>query len=120
MRAVGGIVEDAVVDVEYLEDVQKLALVGVEALDLHVEDRGRVEHDAGRLLDVGGETVLVGPLGLLHALEEGRVVLERDELLELHGVIEPPVTDGVGNETRVCGIGLGEGTDDERRRWSCC
>ena len=80
----------------------------MEALDLHVEDRGRVEHDAGRLLDVGGETVLVGPLGLLHALEEGRVVLERDELLELHGVIEPPVTDGVGNETRVCGIGLGE------------
>ena len=80
----------------------------MEALDLHVKDHVAVELSAGDLLDVGGEALLVGALGLLHGVQEARVLLEGDELLELVGVVQPAGADGVGDELGVGRVGLAQ------------
>jgi hypothetical protein len=64
-----------------VEDVQELALVFVEALDLDVEDGVRVDLDAVVLEDVLGEPDLVDALDALEAAEEVLVGLELLELL---------------------------------------
>ena len=86
----GGVVQHAVVQVHDLEDVQQLALVRMEALDLHVEDGIQCSdgHAAGTL-DVCGEPLLVRALGRGEAVEEGLIVGEGLELLELRGVAVP-------------------------------
>ena len=80
----------------------------MEALNLDVEDHVGVELDAGGLLDVGGQALLVLLLGLVHGLQEARVGLEGLELLELVGVVEPALADGLGDELGVGGVGLAQ------------
>ena len=66
MNAVGEVgdlaVLDRVIEIEDGERVEKLALVLVKALDLHVEDEVGRKLDALVLCDVGGELFLVGAL----------------------------------------------------------
>jgi hypothetical protein len=53
---------DLVVERHGLDDVEQLALVFVDALDLDVEHRGGIDRTPMRLLDEIGEAVLVGAL----------------------------------------------------------
>ena len=108
LRLEGRICEETVVDVEDLEDVQELALVGMEALDLDIEDRGRIELDARRVLDVAGKALLLRLLGSMDILQERLVLLIRDELLELIGILEPAIADCIGDELCIGRVGLCE------------
>lgn len=71
-----GVGDATVVDVHHLHDVHELALVGVEALNLNIEDGVGVDNQTGLGLNVGGQTLLVGALGGTHGLQELGVVLE--------------------------------------------
>ena len=66
--------------------VQKLALVLLQALDLHVEDGVGVEDDALGLLGVKGELLLVGALDLLQTAQHGGVFGVLVQLRELFGL----------------------------------
>ena len=78
-----GIGLEPVIQADDVQDVQVLALVFVDALDLHVEDRGRIDDDAGALLDQTGQRGLVGVLDLAPLGAEIRVVDQRLELAQL-------------------------------------
>ena len=66
--------------------VQKLALILVQTLDLHIEDRIGIEHDALRLFDISGKVDLVGALDLAETVEHGGVVRVGFEPFERLGV----------------------------------
>ena len=97
-----------VVDVHHLHDVHELALIGVEALYLDIEDGVGVNNQTGLGLDVGGQTLLVGALGGTNGLQELGVVLETFKLLQLIGVLEPAIANGLGHELGIGGVGLGK------------
>ena len=82
--------------------VQQLALVLVQALHLDVEHRVRIQHKALMAVDPGGKALLVVALHRGELLHEGRVVRERQQLLQLHEVGAPALADGLVHE-------LGEG-----------
>ena len=68
--------------------VQKLTLILVQALDLHVEDRVGIEHDALRLFDVGGKIELIRALDLAEAVQHRSVVCIGLELFKRFGLQE--------------------------------
>ena len=80
----------------------------MEALHLNVEDGVGVDDQTGLGLNVGGQTLLVGALGGAHGLQELGVVLKLLELLQLKGVLQPAVANGLGHELGVGGVGLGK------------
>ena len=53
-----GVGFDAVVQRHDVQHVEMLALVLVDTLDLHVEQRFRIDRDAGRAPHVGGQILL--------------------------------------------------------------
>ena len=76
----------------------------MEALHLNIEDGVGVDDQTGLGLNVGGQALLVGALGGTHGLEELSVVLELLEFLQLKGVLEPAVANGLGHELGVGGV----------------
>ena len=73
-----------------MERVQELPLVLVDALDLRVEDRLRIDHLPGRRLEPIGEARLGLALGRAHRGAKRVVAGERRELLELvRSAIQP-------------------------------
>ena len=80
----------------------------MEALYLDIEDGVGVNDQTGLGLNVGGQTLLVGALGGTHGLQELSVVLKLFELLQLKGVLEPAVANGLGHELCIGGVGLGK------------
>ena len=80
----------------------------MEALNLNIEDGVGVDDQTGLGLDVGGQTLLVGALGGTHGLQELGVVLKLLELLQLKGVLEPAIANGLGHELGIGGVGLGK------------
>jgi hypothetical protein len=99
-----GIVADLLPERDGLEDVQVLALVFVDALDLDVEHRVGVGRETMR----GGKPVrqprLVRALHAGVAVEEARIVEMGFQLRQLFGITHPVVADGVGDEGREAGI----------------
>ena len=80
----------------------------MEALNLNIEDGVGVNDQTGLGLNVGGQALLVGALGGTHGLQELGVVLKLLELLQLKGVLEPAVANGLGHELGVGWVGLGK------------
>ena len=70
----------------HLQGIEVLALVLVDALDLHIKERGRIHQHAGVAVDVVAQLALHRQLGGLPALQEAGVV---DELLQLAQLVEP-------------------------------
>jgi hypothetical protein len=66
-------VQDAVVARHHVQHVEQLALVFVDALDLHVEHRVGVERRSHVLLDPVGQPQLVLALGMAEGAHEGRL-----------------------------------------------
>ena len=62
-------------------DVQELALVLVNPLDLHVEERGGIDFDSEVTLDRRRQTLLVPLLDGGEFLAEASVVGQREQLL---------------------------------------
>ena len=76
MEVGSGIVEDLTIEGDDVQQVEVLALVFVEALDLDVKDGVRADMDAAGVLDDFGEDDFVAALDVVVALTEGAVVSE--------------------------------------------
>ena len=76
------LVQDAAVQVQDVQQVEVLALVLVQSLDLHVKERVRRDVDVDELLDAGGEADLVGALDRQEAFLEGRTIGDGVELAQ--------------------------------------
>ena len=85
-----------------------LALVLVQALDLHVEDGVGVHHVALDLLQVGGQALFVAALDLAHLLQHLGVVPVLHQVRELAGVVDIVGADQVGDQAGQLGVGLVE------------
>ena len=86
LHGAAGVILQLLVEIENVHGVEQLALVLVQALDLHVEDRVRVEYGALRLFDVSGKVELIGALDLAKAVKDRSVVRIRFQLLQRLGV----------------------------------
>ena len=105
----GGRRLDLLVARDHAQHVHQLALVLVNALDLHVEHRRQGHVDAGQLLHFGGEPRLVLELDGGPALAEGGVVGERLEARELGRVLDPLVRpQRLGDQRGLPGVAEGE------------
>ena len=80
----------------------------MEALYLNIEDGVGIDDQTGLGLNVGSQALLVGALGGTHGFQELGVVLKLLELLQLKGVLQPAVANGLGHELGVGGVGLGK------------
>ena len=94
-----------VIQADDVQDVQVLALVLVDALDLHVEDRRRIDDDAGAFLDQSRQRGLVGVLDLAPLGAEIRIVGQRLELAQLRQVADPLIADALRDAMREPRIG---------------
>ena len=97
---------DLVVERHRLDDVEELALVLVDALDLDVEDRVRVEPQSHAVADEMREAVLVLALHLGEGVLEGRVVGVLLEVAERVDVVEEARADGVDEQVGQAGVAL--------------
>ena len=88
-----------------MQHIQVLALVLVDALDLHIEDGIRVDGHAGALADERGQRALVGALDLAPLGAKVRVLGQRLEPAQLARDLDPAVADGARDELRQARIG---------------
>ncbi len=98
----------AVVARHHVQHVEQLALVLVDALDVHVEQRIGVHGDPEVVADQAREILLVRPLGGAERRTEGVVVGERRDPGERVQVLEPAVAEVVCDERREPRVGLVE------------
>ena len=91
-----------------VQHVQQLALVLVEALDLHVQHGVRVDVDPAVRLDPVGQALLVGELGGRKFLQECRLVREFLQLGQLAEVLAPVGADRLVDEGRQRPVGVGQ------------
>ena len=99
---------DLDVKMDGVEDVQELALVFVDALDLHIEERVGIDIDTLRCLEVLGEAFLVLLLDGHEFLLELGVLGELLELAQVVEVLDPAFADLGRDETRHGGVGLAD------------
>ena len=83
---------DTEVQVQHVQGVQQLALVLVQALDLHVEDGIRVDHHTLALGDPLGKVALVSGLDFTELLHDALVGGVAAQFLEIVEVGDPGVT----------------------------
>ena len=81
-----------------MENVQKLALVFVQALNLDVKNAVRVKEVVLRVLEEVGQYLLVGVLDFYQLVKAGLVVGEFFKLLELCQILFPAVADSLCDE----------------------
>jgi len=91
-----------------VQQVEQLALVFVDALDLHVEQRGRIDHDAEPLLDHLRQAQLVVALDAHELVAEAGVVGQRRQPPQLVEVLEPALAELGADQFRQRRIGLVE------------
>jgi hypothetical protein len=99
-----------VVQRDRLEDVQELPLVLVDALDLHVEQRIRIEAQAQPIGNQPRQRHLVLAAHRGETLPERGVVGQRGECFEPGRVVLNLRSDGVDDKLRQCRIRLVEPT----------
>ncbi len=97
---------DRLVQGDRLDDVEQLALVLVDALDLHVEQSGGIDVDPGPVGDDRGERLLPAEPRRRVALHEGRILGEGVEAAEQPGIVEDARADGFDREPGQAGIGV--------------
>ena len=76
-----------------MKEVQVLALVFVQALDLHVEHRRWIDFDATLGLDISCKTLLVGELHRHELLAEFSIIGVFIDFAELVQITFPSVAD---------------------------
>ena len=91
-----------------LEDIEQLALVLMQTLDLYIEQGIGVHLDAIALEDQIAEALLVGQLDLLQAGEHTGIVSVLQQLLQLSGVLDEAVPDELFEQSTEVRIGLAQ------------
>ena len=99
---------DLQVHMEDLEDVEQLALVLMQTLDLHVEQGVGVHHHAVALQDQVGQAFFVVQLDVLELLEHRRVVVVLHQLFQLGAVLGEAVPDQLLEQGGQLGVGLAQ------------
>ena len=89
-----------------MQQVEQLALVFVDALDLHVEQALRVDRDAGGAFDVGRQTVLVRMFDGCEPHPQRRVLAQAAQALQLVQIEPPGPSQGVVQQCRQARVGL--------------
>ena len=84
---------DIVVKRQDMQDIQQLPLVFMQALDLHVEDRIRVDVDTVVLRDISGKAYLVFALDGLQIFQNIRIVTVLEQRFERVRVVQEAVAD---------------------------
>ena len=84
-----GVGNDGLVARHHVQDVEQLPLVFVDALDLHIEQAGRVDDDAQLTPDQIGQALLVGGLDGEELLAETDVGGQRRQRLDLGQIFAP-------------------------------
>ena len=92
------VVEELAIQTDDVDEIEMLALVFVQSLDLHIEERIGADADAAAILNDLGEAHFVAAFDVVEALLEGAVGGEFFEAAELRGVFEPAGADGLGDE----------------------
>ncbi len=101
----GGVVLDPPVEADDVQAVEQLALVLVDPLDLHVEDRVRVHQRAGAPLDHRGQVHLVAALDRLERRVEPHVVDQRPQPRQLVEVRDPRAAQSLGDHLGQARVG---------------
>ena len=100
-RQVGlGLVEQAVIPHDHLQNVQQLSLVLVQALDLHVEQRVGRHFDGEPSLDPLGQPLLVSTLDGAKLLLKLGVIGVFLQLAQLPKVANPAVANALRDRSR--------------------
>ena len=92
-----GVLAQPIVENDDSQRVEQLPLVFVNAFDLAVEDRVRIDYNLGVPLDPVDEPRLGGALGRENRGPKHRVVGQRAQFLQPREVGDPPVADGGGD-----------------------
>ena len=87
------VILDIVVKRQDMQDIQQLPLVFMQALDLHVEDRIRVDVDTVVLRDISGKAYLVLALDGLQIFQNIRIVTVLEQRFERVRVVQEAVAD---------------------------
>ena len=97
---------DLVVEGDRLDDVEELALVFVDALDLDVEHGRGIDAHAHAAADELGELHLVLALHRRELLLEGGIVGEGLEFMQRFRIVHEPVADRLADQRGEAGIAL--------------
>ncbi len=81
-----------------IETEEKLPLILVYALYLHIEDRGRIDFDPGGLVNIIGEVFFISRLDLAPFIPEVFIVFQRKQLFQLIEICYPIIAYRVGDE----------------------
>ena len=87
-----------------MQDVEQLSLVLVDAFDLAIEERIRVDDLTGRRLEPVGEAHFGGSLGLAEVGDKGGIIGQWHEMMELGQVRDPAVADGLNEQAGKVGV----------------
>jgi len=101
-----GVGQHGLVARHHLQHVEQLALVFVDALDLHVEQAGRVDHHARGSRDVRGQARLVGMLDGEEGVAEILALGVRRQARELVERQPPAAADAAVDQGRQARVGL--------------
>ena len=100
------IVLDLQIQAQDMQHVQKLALVLMQALDLHVKQAVGIDDHAVGVRDVVGKALLVRALDGVQLGEHFFIILEFEQLFELVRVLHEPVPDQLAQVSRERGVRL--------------
>ena len=89
-----------------LKNVQQLPLIFVDALDLHIEHRARVDLQFECGADIGRQRFLIGALDRHEALLKSRIIRQRAQPFQRLGVIQHPLAHRLPQQLGQAGIGL--------------
>ena len=107
-RDCAGLLEQAQVACDHMQHIEQLALVLVNAFDLHIKQRPGGHADGHVLLQPTGQPLLVGQLGLADGGNQGRVVQVGLERLQAAQVTAPAAADAGIQHGREGRVGLGQ------------
>src|SRR5262245_36516142 len=87
-----------------MQDIQVLAFVFMEALDLDIEQARRISLDAGLLQNLRGEHFAALPFDASPLVPEGSIINLGFEAAQCFEVARPAVPDGIADQLRQPGI----------------
>ena len=93
-----GVAADLVIERHRLDQIEQLALVFMDALDLHIKQCVGIEPDAGEFAQVVRQIDLVGALDLVNPLSKGRIARKFRQAGKLLGLGHEAIADAFADQ----------------------